>query len=182
MSQDPHDQLVLHIRGAVAEKSAAPWPNTNAPSLPSGCVALGCINCKPACSCPGVCPPTATAWARSIRAIPRASGWHRWRAPWYKRSSDATWPRACALTAGRNGSRRKAWQHQGKAIGRGNTIRGVLHHPSSTGQVYAGRTVRRPSHGRFSALRPVVPGSTSQMKQPPAAWIPVAPWPPFPPW
>jgi site-specific DNA recombinase len=62
----------------------------------------------------------------------------------------------------------------GKAIWRGNTVREVLTNPSYTGQVYAGRTVRRPSHGRFSALRPVVPGSTSQMKQPPAAWIPVA--------
>src|SRR5262249_50603142 len=62
----------------------------------------------------------------------------------------------------------------GKAIWRGNTVRGILHNPAYTGQVYAGRTVRRPSYRRFSAQRPVVPGSTSKQKQPPATWLPVA--------
>ncbi len=40
MSQDPHDQLLLQIRGAVA-----PWPSTSARSSPSGCAGASWPSC-----------------------------------------------------------------------------------------------------------------------------------------
>ncbi len=53
-------------------------------------------------------------------------------------------------------------------------MRGILQNPSYTGHVYGGRTTRRPCRKRFSALRPVVAGTASQLKMAPATWISVA--------
>jgi site-specific DNA recombinase len=65
----------------------------------------------------------------------------------------------------------------GKRCWHPNTIRLLLTNPAYTGQVYAGRSRARPAQGRWSALRPVRPGRRCAAPLPPAAWIPVAPVP-----
>jgi site-specific DNA recombinase len=65
----------------------------------------------------------------------------------------------------------------GKRCWHANTIRLLLTNPAYTGQVYAGRSHARPAQGRWSALRPVRPGRQCAAPLPPAAWIPVAPVP-----
>ena len=65
----------------------------------------------------------------------------------------------------------------GKRCWHPNTVRLLLTNPAYTGQVYAGRSRARPTQARWSALRPVRPGSLCATPLPSAAWIPVAPVP-----
>jgi site-specific DNA recombinase len=55
-----------------------------------------------------------------------------------------------------------------------STLRGILTNPTYTGQVYAGRTRTRPPRTRLSATRPIGHPGTSTDPAPRAEWIPVA--------
>lgn len=57
------------------------------------------------------------------------------------------------------------------------TVRGILINPSYTGQVYAGRTQTRPPRQRHSATHPIGRPSTTSVPTAPETWIPVAPIP-----
>jgi len=74
-------------------------------------------------------------------------------------------------------SRRGLVTPNGHARWNSATVRGILTNPSYTGQVYAGRTQARPPRGRHSALRPIGRPSTTQVPRPREDWIPVAPIP-----
>lgn len=63
---------------------------------------------------------------------------------------------------------------QGKKRWNKATIRGILSNPAYTGQVYAGRTRARPARSRRSALAPIGKPCDSYVKTPPAEWILVA--------
>lgn len=54
------------------------------------------------------------------------------------------------------------------------TLRGILRNPAYTGQVYAGRTRARACGSRASALRPVGHSSRSHGSTPPEQWLAVA--------
>ena len=71
MSQDPHDQLLLQIRGAVAEYERSPgdFRCAKTPRLPSACAGGVCASCRPAPCCPGQGRPMAFALIPSGRAI-----------------------------------------------------------------------------------------------------------------
>ena len=66
MSQDPHDQLLLQIRGAVAE-----YERTLLVTEP-GCAAVASRTCARANCCPGAGRSLATGSILSIHAIPLA--------------------------------------------------------------------------------------------------------------
>jgi site-specific DNA recombinase len=57
MSDDPHDQLLLQIRGAVAEYERTRPRRCLGP--PNACAAAGSPSCAPARCCPGRTRPTA---------------------------------------------------------------------------------------------------------------------------
>ena len=63
---------------------------------------------------------------------------------------------------------------QGKKRWNKATIRGILSNPAYTGKVYAGRTRPRPARSRRSALAPIGKPCASYVKTPPEAWILVA--------
>ncbi len=74
MSRDPHDQLLLQIRGAVAEYER---------SLITERMRRGaCASCVPAPCCPGRGRPMATGSTPNGRATRLACGWTRQRPPW----------------------------------------------------------------------------------------------------
>jgi site-specific DNA recombinase len=170
MSQDPHDQLLLQIRGAVAEYER---------TLIAERMRRGRLHKLQA----GVLLP----WTRPPYGY--RLGVEHPRDPagvWIEPAEGVLVQQIFTryLTAGRSLDGLAKWLMEqgvptptGKAVWHGSTLRGILQNPAYTGQVYAGRTTRRPCRGRFSALRPVTPGTTSQVKVPAAAWIPVAPIP-----
>jgi site-specific DNA recombinase len=55
-----------------------------------------------------------------------------------------------------------------------NSLRGILSNPTYTGQVYAGRWRSRAPCGRRSATRPIGKPSGSSVPMPATAWLPVA--------
>ena len=63
ISDDPGDQLLLQIRGAVAEYERSPgdFRCAKTPRSPSACAGGACASCKPAFCCPGQGRPTAFA-------------------------------------------------------------------------------------------------------------------------
>jgi site-specific DNA recombinase len=167
MSQDPHDQLLLQIRGAVAEYERVlitermrrgrlhklqaglllPW------SVPPYGYRLGLERPRdPA----GVwIEPTEGALVKAI--------FTRYLTPHSSLDGVAKWLTAQGIPT-----------PTGKQRWRATTLRRMLRNPAYTGQVYAGQTTRRPSRGRQSALRPVTQGMTTQTPMPPATWIAVA--------
>ena len=74
----------------------------------------------------------------------------------------------------------KALQAQGLPTPRGQgrwnlaTLRGILTNPSYTGQVYAGRMQARPPRVRRSATRPIGQPTATRVPAPREQWIPVA--------
>lgn len=62
----------------------------------------------------------------------------------------------------------------GKACWKTATLRGLLRNPAYTGQVYAGRTKAQPAHQRRSALRAVNRKGQSCHNAPQTEWFPVA--------
>jgi site-specific DNA recombinase len=167
MSQDPHDQLLLQIRGAVAEYERSviaermrrgrqvklraglllPWTRApygyrldlERPRDPAG------VRVE-AAEAPVVQELFATYIEEGIGLI------------------------GLAKALGRRG----LVTPNGHARWNSATVRGILTNPSYTGQVYAGRSQARPPRGRHSALRPIGRPSTTQVPLPREEWIPVA--------
>jgi site-specific DNA recombinase len=167
MSEDPHDQLLLQIRGAVAEYERSviaermrrgrqrklraglllPWTRApygyrldpDRPRDPAG------VRVE-AAEAPVVQELFATYIEEGIGLI------------------------GLAKALGRRG----IVTPNGYARWNSATVRGILTNPSYTGQVYAGRSQARPARGRHSALRPIGRPSTTQVPLPREEWIPVA--------
>jgi site-specific DNA recombinase len=170
MGRDPHDQLVLQIRGAVAEYErsviAERMRRGRQRKLQAGLL---------------------LPWTRApygYRLDPQ-----RPRDPAGVRVEAAEAAVVQAIFArylddddgGSLIGLAKALSREGTTTRNGNarwnaaTIRGILTNPSYTGQVYAGRTRAQPARIRRSALHPIGRPSTTQAPVPPEAWIPVAP-------
>jgi len=167
MSEDPHDQLLLHIRGAVAEyertliaermrrgrqaklRSGQLLPWTKAP--------YGYLLDPERPRDPSRVRPDAVKAA----VVAQIFGWyadHKLSVSLYwvaKRLSDAQipTPSGCAR-----------WNVA--------SVRGILRNPAYAGAAYSGRTHPAPARHRKSALQPIGPGA-SQRPAPPHEWIAV---------
>lgn len=167
MSQDPHDQLVLQIRGAVAEYertliaermrrgrqmklragSLLPWTrppygyrvNPDHPRDPAG------VRVDPA----------EAAVIQDLFA--------RYDEPSASLFALALHVQALGVLTPRG---RRRWNPA--------TIRGLLSNPAYAGQVYAGRTRARAPQIRRSATHPIGRPSSSATTLPPEEWMPVA--------
>ena len=167
MSEDPHDQLLLQIRGAVAEYERSviaermrrgrqmklraglllPWTRApygyrldlERPRDPAGVRVEA----------------TEAAVVQEVFAA-------------YIEEGSGLIGLAKAL------SRRGLVTPTGQRHWNAATVRGMLTNPSYTGQVYAGRSQARPPRGRHSALRPIGRPGTTQVPLPREDWIPVA--------
>lgn len=170
MSQDPHDQLLLPIRGAVASSERTriaermrrgrlrkrqagvllPW--TRAPDGHR-------LDPEPPRDPAGVRVAEAAAVVvRELFAPDLEPG-----------GSRAGRAKRLYTLEVRTPSGKRCWHP--------NPVRLLLTTPTSTGQVYSGRSRPRVARGRWSAWRPVRPGSSCDEPLPPAAWFPVAPVP-----
>jgi len=167
MSQDPHDQLLLQIRGAVAEYERTlitermrrgrlaklragvllPWTrppygyrlHPERPRDPSGVQV----------------EPVEAAVVATIFATYLESG-----ASLQQVARVLHAQHACSPTG-------QAWWGL-------STLRGILQNPAYTGQVYAGRTRTRPARIRRSATHPLGHPHESLTPVPPEEWIAVA--------
>ena len=167
MSQDPHDQLLLQIRGAVAEYERTliaermrrgrqakvragkmlPWTHVpygyrvdpDRPRDPAG------VQLEPAAAA-----VVQELFARYLDDHATLFGL-------------AQHLRQLGLPS-----------PTGQPLWKPATLRGILANPAFTGQVYAGRTRTHPTHQRRSALRPIGRKLSSYSKAPPEDWIPVA--------
>ena len=167
MRQDPHDQLLLQIRGAVAEYERAlitermrrgrlaklragillPWthapygycPHPDRPRDPCG-LTLD----------PGAAAVVSEIFARYLE------------------------PGAGLLQVARLLRDRQTPSPTGKTFWGLATVRGILTNPVYTGQVYAGRTRYRPARIRRSATHPIGRPHDTAIAAPSAEWIPVA--------
>jgi len=167
MSQDPHDQLLLQIRGAVAEYER---------SLICERMRRGRLAKLQA--------GTLLPWTRAPFGYrldperPRDPAGVRLDAAeaavvaeiyaWYLQPGHSLYSVARRL---------RALGHlspSGKAVWGAATIRGILLNPTYTGQVYAGRTHSRPPHIRRSATHPMGRSHDSLVPRPEEEWIPVA--------
>jgi site-specific DNA recombinase len=167
MGRDPHDQLVLQIRGAVAEYER----DVIADRLRRG---------RQRKLQAGLLLP----WTRAPYGY-RLDLQHP-RDPAGVRVEAAEAAVVQAIVArylGETGSLMglaKALRREGAPTPNGParwnpaTIRGILTNPSYTGQVYAGRTRAQPARSRRSALHPIGRPSTTQAPAPEQAWMPVA--------
>jgi site-specific DNA recombinase len=167
MTQDPHDQLLLQIRGAVAEYERTlitermrrgrlaklragvllPWtrapygyrPHPDRPRDPDG-VTLDA----------GEAAVVAEIFARYLE------------------------PGAGLLQVARTLRERQICSPTGKPTWGIATVRGILSNPAYTGQVYTGRMRYRTPSIRRSATHPIGQPHDSGTVVPPAEWIPVA--------
>ncbi len=167
MSQDPHDQLLLQIRGAVAEYERTliaermrrgrlaklragvllPWTwapygyrlHPDRPRDPGG-VTL---------------EPAEAAVVAEIFALYLEPG-------------------AGLMQVARALRQRQIHSPTGKPVWGLATLRGILRNPAYTGQVYAGRMRFHPPHIRRSATHPIGRPHDSGTAVPPEQWIPVA--------
>jgi site-specific DNA recombinase len=166
MSQDPHDQLLLQIRGAVAEYER---------TLIAERMRRGRLRKLQA----GVLLP----WTRAPYGY--RLGLEHPRDPaavWVEPTEAAIVGEIFARyleTAGSLGGLAKYLTAQGlptptgKACWKASSVRGILTNPAYTGHVYAGRVATRPARVRRSALQPVGPrGSATPVA--PAEWLSVA--------
>ena len=160
---------------SCCSKSAAPWPNMNGPSLPTGCAAAA----KPksgADSCyPGPCPPMGTCWTRNARGTPAVCG----SIPSKRRWSPKSLPgipsrrRPARSMASPNGSvtpscRRPRANRGGMPPACGGSCAIAVY----TGMAHSGKSRPVPARQRKSALRPVGPG-VSHRPTPPEDWVPI---------
>jgi site-specific DNA recombinase len=167
LGQDPHDQLLLPIRGAVAEDErrvlAERRRRGRQVKLRAGLLL----------------PWTRAPYGYRLEL-------ERPRDPAGVRVAAAAAPVVQELfAASREGglgliglakalTRRGLVTPNGHARWNSATVRGILTNPRDTGQVYAGRTQARPPRGRHSALRPIGRPRTTQVPLPREDWIPVA--------
>ena len=170
MSQDPHDQLLLQIRGAVAEYER---------TLIAERMRRGRLRKLQA----GVLLP----WTRApygYRLDPE-----RPRDPAGVRVEEAEaavvrelFAQYLAPGGSLAGVAKRLFTlgistPTGKCCWHANTVRLMLTNPTYTGQVYGGRSRARAPRQRWSALRPVRPDRPCDEPLPPAAWFPIAPVP-----
>jgi site-specific DNA recombinase len=164
MSQDPHDQLLLQIRGAVAEYERSligermrrgrqaklqaglllPWTHA-----PYGYRVDPDHPRDPA----GVRLDEAAAIVTEIFAYYLEDGHTLFRLTKHLTVIQALTP---------------SGQHRWNQV----TVRGILTNPAYTGQVYIGRTRSGPARKRRSATQPVGQPSRSRIAVPRAEWIP----------
>ncbi|MCW2239035.1 site-specific DNA recombinase [Azospirillum canadense] len=170
MSDDPHDHLLLQIRGAVAEYERTliaermrrgrlaklraglllPWTyppygyrlHPDRPRDPRG-VTL---------------EPAEAAVVAELFALYREPG-------------------TSLMDLARHLDARGVPTPSGKPCWSGPTIRGILCNPTYTGQVYAQRTRCRPPTHRRSATHPIGRSHDTAVPQPADTWIPVGPVP-----
>jgi site-specific DNA recombinase len=166
MSQDPHDQLLLQIRGAVAEYER---------TLIAERMRRGRLRKLQA----GVLLP----WTKAPYGY--RLGLEHPRDPagvWVEPTEAAMVGEIFARylqTAGSLGGVAKYLTAQGLPSPMGNvcwkasSVRGILTNPAYTGHVYAGRITARPARIRRSALQPVGPRPSATAVAP-AEWLPVA--------
>ena len=167
MSQDPHDQLLLQIRGAVAEyermlitermrrgrlaklRAGILLPWTHAPY--------------------GYCPhPDRPRDPRGLTLAPGAA------AVVLELFARYLEPGVGLLQVARLLQDRQIPSPTGKPFWGLATVRGILTNPVYTGQVYAGRTRYRPARIRRSATHPIGRPHDTAIAAPSAEWIPVA--------
>ncbi|HJW26954.1 MAG TPA: recombinase family protein [Rhodocyclaceae bacterium] len=167
MSQDPHDQLLLQIRGAVAEYERTlitermrrgrlarlragvllPWVRP-----PYG---YRCHPDRPRDPSGVVLEPGEAAVVAEIFALYLELG-------------------AGLLQVARTLRERRVPSPTGKPVWGLATVGGILTNPAYTGQVFAGRTRYRPPSIRRSATHPIGRSHDSGTLTPPSEWIPVA--------
>lgn len=167
MSEDPHDQLLLHIRGAVAEyertliaermRRGRQAKLRNGQLLPWTKAPYGYLLDPERPRDPSRVRPDAVKAA----VVAQIFGWytdHKLSVSLYwvaKRLSDAQIPTP---------SGRARWNVA--------SVRGILRNPAYAGAAYSGRTHSAPARHRKSALQPVGPGA-SERPAPPEEWIAV---------
>ena len=167
MSQDPHDQLLLQIRGAVAEYErsviAERMRRGRQRKLRAGLL---------------------LPWTRAPYGYRLDPERPRDPAGVRVEAAEAAVVQELFATYIEEGtgliglakvlSRRGIVTPNGHARWNSATVRGILTNPSYTGQVYAGRSRARAPRGRHSALRPIGRPGTTQVPLPREEWIPVA--------
>jgi site-specific DNA recombinase len=171
MSCDPNDQLLLQIRGAVAEYERGPKGTPIAERMRRG---------RQRKLRAGILLP----WTRAPYGYRLAT--ERPRDPSGVRvepGEAAVVQEIFASYLADSGSvlglakllgRRQIPTPNGQKHWSTATVRGILINPSYTEQVYAGRTQTRPPRIRHSATHPIGRPSTTSVPTPPETWIPVA--------
>ena len=162
MGRDPHDQLMLQVRGAVAEYErnviAERMRRGRQRKLPAGLL---------------------LPWTRAPDGYRLDPQHPRDPAGVRVEAAEAAVVQAIFARYLDDGGSliglAKALSREGIPTPNGNarwnaaTIRGILTNPSYTGQVYAGRTRAQPARIRRSALHPIGRPSTTQAPVPPEA-------------
>lgn len=170
MSHDPHDQLLLQIRGAVAEYErtliAERMRRGRLRKLQAGVLL------------PWTRPPYGYRLGLDRPRDPAAV----WVEPTEAAIVCEIFARYLETTGSLAGLAKYLSAHgvatpMGKAFWSASTVHGILTNPAYTGQVYAGRTRMRPARVRHSALHPIGPHQESATQVDPAGWLPVAPIP-----
>jgi site-specific DNA recombinase len=167
MSQDPHDQLLLHIRGAVAEYEriliAERMRRGRQMKLQSG----------------GLLPWTAPPYGyrvnpehprdpKGVQLDEVAAAVVQEMFAWYAEDHTSLFGLAKHLQG------MGALSPRGQKRWNPATIRGILTNPAYTGHVYAGRTRSRAARVRRSATHPIGRKTGSHGLAPRETWIPVA--------
>ena len=172
MSQDPHDQLLLQIRGAVAEYErtliAERTRRGRLHKLQSGQML------------PWTRPPYGYRVdperprdPAGVRPDPAEAAVVAEMFDWYLREGRTM------LGLVRHLRQLNVPSPSGKTFWGLASVRGVLANPTYTGQIYANRTRGRPARIRRSATHPIGRPKDSQVPLPPEEWVPVATIPPI---
>jgi site-specific DNA recombinase len=172
MSQDPHDQLLLQIRGVVAEYER----NLITERMRRGRLQKYRAGTLLPWSSPPYGYGVDPAHPRDPTGVRLAEGEAAMVAEmfsYYQQEGHTLRGLARHLTdLGVRGPR-------GGTHWSDSTIRGILTNPVYTGIVYAGRNHYRPATRRISPLKPVGGGNGSLDRLPPEEWIVVAQIPPI---
>ena len=174
MSQDPHDQLLLQIRGAVAEyertliAEGRRMRRGRLRKLQAGVLL------------PWTRPPYGYRLGLDRPRDPAAV----WVEPAEAAIVREIFARYLETTGSLAGlakylSAQGIATPMGKAFWSASSVHGILTNPTYTGQIYAGRTRTRPARVRHSALQPIGPHQESATQVASAGWLPVAPIPPL---
>jgi site-specific DNA recombinase len=165
MSEDPHDQLLLHIRGAVAEYErnliAERMRRGRQAKLQSGLLLPWTV-----APYGYVLDPERPRDASRVRLDPVKAEIVRQMFAWY---TDPAIP-ATLYWVAKQLSEQQIPTPTGNSRWNVATIRGILRSPAYAGAAISGRTRPTPARQRKSALQPVGPGQ-SQRPAPVEEWI-----------